>query len=172
MYLYNKDFVNGRDLSFGMNKGIPVSTGIDGAQVSLGNIVAPIQKDLRIDTSFAIEQSLDRQVEKSTSIGEVVQGTTPGRKETLGTNQLVQSNTDVNLSLNEEIHNIGDDQFVRIWFGGYYQNFSSGDKKLVYAGSSTSKAPIILKRKDFIYEGNLNISIESNIASEDRKRKE
>lgn len=85
----------------------------------------PVQKDLRIDTSFAVEQSLDRQVEKSTSIGEVVQGTTPDRKETLGTNQLVQGNTDVNLSLNEQIHAIGDDQFVRIWFGGYYQNFTS-----------------------------------------------
>ena len=60
---------------------------------------------------------LSRNIEKSTSIGEVVQGTTPGRKETLGTNNLIQGNTDINLSLNEEIHAIGDDQFVRIWFG-------------------------------------------------------
>jgi len=133
MYLYNKDYVSGKDLSFGFNKGIPISTGIDGPQVNLSNIVAPIVKDLRVDTSFAVEQSLDKQVEKSTSIGEVVQGTTPGRKETLGTNNLIQGNTDVNLSLNEEIHAIGDDQFVRIWFGGYYQNFTGADKKLVYA---------------------------------------
>lgn len=73
MYLYNKDYVKGTDLDFGFNKKIPISTGIDGAQVSLGNIVTPIQKDLRIDTSFAVEASLDRMVEKSTSIGEVVQ---------------------------------------------------------------------------------------------------
>lgn len=172
MYLYNKDYVSGKDLSFGFNKGIPISTGIDGASVNLDNIVRPVIKDLRIDTSFAVEASLDRQVEKSTSIGEVVQWTTPDRKETLGTNQLVQGNTDVNLSLNEQIHAIGDDQFVRIWFGGYYQNFTSGDKKLVYAGSSTGKSAIVLKRKDFIFEGNLNISVESSIMSEERKKKE
>jgi len=172
MYLFNKDFVSSKDLAFGFNKGIPVSTGLDGASVNLWNIVAPIQKDLRVDTSFAVEQSLDRQVEKSTSIGEVVQGITPWRRETLGTNQLVQTNTDVNLSLNEEIHNIGDEQFITIWFGGYYQNFSSGDKKLVFAGSSTASTPMVLRKSDFIYEGNLSISIESNIASEERKRKE
>jgi len=172
MYLYNKDYVSGKDLAFGFNKGIPISTGIDGASVNLDNIVRPVQKDLRIDTSFAVEQSLDRQVEKSTSIGEVVQGTTPDRKETLGTNQLIQGNTDVNLELNEQLHAVGDDQFVRIWFGGYYQNFTSGDKKLVYAGSSTGKSAIVLKRKDFIFEGNLNISVESNLGSEERKRKE
>jgi len=68
MYLYNKDYVAGKDLSFGFNKGIPITTGIDGAAVNLDNIVRPIQKDLRVDTSFAVEQSLDRQVEKSTSI--------------------------------------------------------------------------------------------------------
>jgi len=172
MYLFNKDFVSSKDLAFWFNKGIPVSTGLDGASVNLGNIVAPIQKDLRVDTSFAVEQSLDRQVEKSTSIGEVVQGITPWRRETLGTNKLVQTNTDVNLSLNEEIHNIGDEQFITIWFGGYYQNFSSWDKKLVFAWSSTASTPMVLRKSDFIYEGNLSISIESNIASEDRKRKE
>tara|TARA_R110000772_G_scaffold195633_1_gene306321 strand:- start:280 stop:453 length:174 start_codon:yes stop_codon:yes gene_type:complete len=36
----------------------------------------------------------------------------------------------------------------------------------------TSQIPINLKRKDFIYEGNLAISIESNAQSETRKRKE
>lgn len=172
MYLFNKDFVSSKDLAFGFNKGIPVSTWLDWASVNLSNIVAPIQKDLRVDTSFAVEQSLDRQVEKSTSIWEVVQGTTPWRKETLGTNQLVQTNTDVNLSLNEEIHNIGDEQFITIWFGGYYNNFTSWDKKLVFAGSSTASTPMVLRKSDFIYEWNLSISIESNIASEERKRKE
>jgi len=172
MYLYNKDYVSGKDLSFGFNKGIPVSTGIDGANVNLDNIVRPIVKDLRIDTSFAVEQSLDRQVEKSTSIGEVVQGTTPTKRETLGTNNLISSNTDVNLQLNEEVHAIGDEQFVKLWFSGYYRNFASGDKKLVYAGSSTGQTAIVLNRKEFVYEGNLNLSIESSIMVEERKRKE
>ena len=73
MYLYNKDYVSGKDLTFGFNKGIPISTGIDGAAVNLQNIVSPIQKDLKVDTSFAVEQDLDNMVERSTSIGAIVQ---------------------------------------------------------------------------------------------------
>jgi len=65
---------------------------------------------------------------------------------------MISSNTDTNLQLNEEIHAIGDEQFVQLWFGGYYQNFEQGDKKLVFAGSTTAKQAIILRRKDFIYE--------------------
>ena len=172
MYLYNKDYVSGKDLTFGFNKGIPISTGIDGAAVNLQNIVSPIQKDLKVDTSFAVEQDLDNMVERSTSIGAIVQGTTTQRRETLGTNQLVATNTDVNLSLNEEVHAVGDEQFIKLWFGGYYINFADGDKKLVYAGSSTGEQAIVLRRSDFIYEGNLSFSIESNIGNEDRKRKE
>lgn len=135
MYLYNKDYVSGKDLDFGFNKGIPISTGIDGAAVNLDNIVRPVVKDLRIDTSFEVEMSMDRQVEKSTSIGEVAQGTTPNKRETLGTNQLIVSNTEINLSLNEELDLIGEEQFVQIWFAGYYQNFQDADKKLIFAGS-------------------------------------
>lgn len=101
-----------------------------------------------------------------------MQGTTTQRRETLGTNQLVATNTDVNLSLNEEVHAVGDEQFIKLWFGGYYINFADGDKKLVYAGSSTGEQAIVLRRNDFIYEGNLTFSIESNIGNEDRKRKE
>lgn len=73
MYIYNKDYVSNKDLAFGFNKGIPVSTGIDGASVNLQNIVSPIQRDLRIDTFQNIDAVLSRNIEKSTSIGEVVQ---------------------------------------------------------------------------------------------------
>ena len=172
MYLYNSDLISGKDLSFGFNKGIPVKMGMWWEQFNIGNVMTPIQKDLRVDTSFQVEQSLDRQVEKSTSIWEVVQGTTPTKRETLGTNNLIQTNTDVNLELNEEIHSVWDEQWINLWFGWYYQNFASGDKKLVFAGSTTAKTAIILKRKDLIYDGNLSISIEWSIAREDRIRKE
>jgi hypothetical protein len=172
MYLYNKDYVSGKDLAFWFNKGIPISTGINGPQVNLQNLVSPVQKDLRIDTSITVEQLMDRQVEKSTSIGEVVQWTTPEKRETLGTNQLIQSNTDVNLSLNEEIDLIGVEKEVQDWFAGYYQNFTDADKKLIFAWMWTGQVPINLKRKDFIYEWNLAISIESNAQSETRKRKQ
>ena len=172
MYLYNKDYVSGKDLAFWFNKGIPISTGINWPQVNLQNLVSPIAKDLRIDTSITVEQLMDRQVEKSTSIWEVVQDTTPEKRETLWTNQLIQSNTDVNLSLNEEIDLIWVEKEIQDWFSGYYQNFTSADKKLIFAGMGTGQIPINLKRKDFIYEGNLAISVESNATSEARKKKQ
>lgn len=172
MYLYNKDYVSWKDLSFWFNKGIPISTGINWPQVNLQNLVSPVAKDLRIDTSITVDQLMDRQVEKSTSIWDVVQWTTPDKRETLWTNQLIQSNTDINLSLNEEIDLIWEEQWVQIWFAWYYQNFSSADSKLIFAWMWTSQIPIQLKRKDFIYEWNLAISIESNAQSETRKRKQ
>lgn len=172
MYLYNKDYVSGKDLSFWFNKWIPISTWINWPQVNLQNLVSPVSKDLRIDTSITVEQLMDKQVEKSTSIWEVVQWTTPEKRETLWTNQLIVSNTDVNLSLNEEIDLIWEEQWVQIWFAWYYQNFSDADKKLIFAWMWTSEIPIQLKKKDFIYEWNLAISIESNAQSETRKRKQ
>lgn len=172
MYLYNSDLVKGSDLNFWFNKWIWVKMWMWWEQFNINNVLAPIQKDLRVDTSFQVEASLDRQVEKSTSIWEVVQWTTPDKRETLGTNQLIQTNTDVNLSLNEEIHSIWDEQWIKIWFGWYYQNFAEWDKKLVYAWWSTAWIPINLKRKDFIYEWNLNLSIETNIRSQERKKRE
>ena len=171
MYIYNKDYVNGKDLTFWFNKWIPISTWI-WPQVNLQNLVSPVQKDLRIDTSITVEQLMDRQVEKSTSIGEVAQWTTPDKRETLWVNQLISSNTDVNLSLNEEIQIIGEEKFVIDWFAWYFQNFNDADKKLIYAWMWTWTTPLRLKRKDFIYEWNLAISIESNIQSETRKKKQ
>lgn len=172
MYLYKQDYVKASDLQFWFNKSIPVRTGVDGADVSLDSLIRPIQKDLSLDSFLTIDPILSKNVERSTSIGDIVQWTNTQRKETLWTNNLVQTNTDINLSLNEELHDVWDEQYVKIWFGGYYQNFSWADKKLIYAWSSTAKQAILLKRADFVYEWNLNISIESNIASEDRKRKE
>lgn len=172
MYLYNKDYVSWKDLSFGFNKWIPVSTWIANPWVNLWNLVQPIQKDLRIDTSIQVEQLMDRQVEKSTSIWEVVQWTTPDKRETLWTNQLIVSNTDINLALNEELDLIWEEQFIEIWFSWYYQNFADADKKLIFAWMWTSQIPIKLKRKDFVYEWNLALSTESNAQTETRKRKQ
>jgi len=172
MYVYNKDYLRSSDLQFWFNKWIAISTWVDWANVNLDNLVRPIQKDLRLNSFLTIDPILAKNVERSTSIWDIVSGTNTQRKETLWTNNLVQTNTDINLSLNEELHDVWDEQYVKIWFGWYYQNFKWADKKLIYAGSSTSKQAILLKREDFVYQWNLNISIESNIASEDRKRKE
>lgn len=170
MYIYNKDYINSKDLSFWFNKWIPVTSWF-AWPVNLWNLITPVQKDLRIDTSITVEQLMDRQVEKSTSIWDVVQWTTPKWRETLGTNQLIQSNTDINLALNEELDLIWEEQFVITWFSWYYQNFKDADTKLVYAWLGTSQIPLKLKRKDFIYEWNLAISLESSAETETRKRK-
>ena len=171
MYLYNKDYVSGKDLSFGFNKGIPVSTGIDGPQVNLNNIVTPIQKDLRIDTTMAIEQSLTNQLEKSLGIGAIAGGSTPERRETAKTNSLIMDSLDILISLNEEVDLIGEEQMVRQWFYGYYENFTNADTKLVFAASGTQTLPINLKRKDFIIDGNLSIDIESSTETESKKNR-
>ena len=171
MYIYNKDYVSGKDLSFGFNKWIPVTTKLNGP-VSLDSLIRPIQRDLKIDTSILVEQLMDKQVEKSTSIWEVVQWSTPSQRETLWTNQLIQTNTDVNLSLNEEIEMIWIEQMVQIWFSWYYENFAEADSKLIYAWSWTAQIPLKIKRKEFLYEWNLAISIENNIQIESRKRKQ
>jgi len=172
MYLYNKDYVSGKDLAFWFNKWIPISTGINWPQVNLQNLVSPVAKDLRIDTSITVDQLMDRQVEKSTSIWDIAAWTTPDKRETLWTNQLIVSNTDVNLNLNEEIDLIWEEAWVQIWFAWYYQNFSNADSKLIFAWMWTSQIPITLKKKDFLYEWNLAISIESNAQSETRKKKQ
>lgn len=172
MYLYNTDVVDKKDLNFWFNKGIPVKMGMWGEQFNINNVLTPIQRDTKVDTSFQVEDSLDRQVEKSTSIWDIVQWTPTARKETLGTNNLVQTNTDINLQINEEIHSIWDEQWINLWFWGYYQNFEDWDKKLVYAWGQTGKEAIMLKKKDFIYTWNLAISIESSLWREDRLRKE
>ena len=60
--------------------------------------------------------------------------------------------TDVILSLNEEMDSIGEQQFAILWYSSYRENFTEADKKIIYAGSSTGQAPIIITRKDFIIE--------------------
>lgn len=68
MYLYNKDYVSAKDISFGFNKGIPVSTGIDGAQANLSNVITPIVKDLRIDGTSAMISEVEQDLQRATSI--------------------------------------------------------------------------------------------------------
>lgn len=68
MYLFNKDYVSGKDLSFGFNKGIPISTGIDGPQVNLSNIVSPVQRDLRVDNTDAMIRAVEEDLSRATSI--------------------------------------------------------------------------------------------------------
>lgn len=137
----------------------------------MNNLIAPIQKDLRIDTTNAIEQSLNAQLEKSLGIGAIAGGSTPERRETAKTNSLIMDSLDILISLNEDVDLIGEEQFVRQWYYGYYVNFEDADKKLVFASSGTQTIPVTIKRKDFIIDGNLSIDIESSSETEMRKNR-
>ena len=128
-----KNYVNSKDLNFGFNKFIPVDTGLDGPNMPLSNIVSTIQKDFRLDESITVDNLLGKQVEMATSIGEVTQGMTPEEQQTATVNSLVQSNTDINLSLNTKINSWGERAFVRLWFNGYWMNFGKSDEKFVQA---------------------------------------
>lgn len=171
MYVYNKDYVKWADLSFGFNKGIPISTGIDWPQVNLDNLVRPIQKDLRTDTTGQIIMENRGQVESSLGIGNIAQGSTPDRRETAKTNSLVMDSLDILMSLNEEIDLIGEEQFIYQLFYGYYENFTWADRKLVLAASGTQTMPLQLKRSDFILDWNLSIKLETSTETESRKNR-
>lgn len=171
MYLFNADYVKGSDLGFWFNKFIPFKSGVDWP-INPQNIVSPIVPNTRIDSTMTLTQSLDRQVEKSTSIWEVAQGTTTEWRETLGTNQLIQSNTDINLSLNTKLDNISEEYFVLEWLRGYYINFTSADSKIIYASEWFMDIPLHIKREDFYVEGNIKIDIETGSETEQRKNKQ
>lgn len=171
MYLFNSDYVSGKDLWFWFNKYIPFKTWIDWP-INPQNIVSPLVPNTRMDASITIDQTLDRQVEKSTSIWEVVQWTTSENRETLWTNQLIQSNTDINLSLNTKLDNISDEYLAIEWMKGYYINFTSADSKIVYASSWFMQMPLVIKKKDFFIEGNIKIEIETTSETEARKNKQ
>lgn len=132
MYLFNKNYVAAKDIQFGFNKAIPVNPGI-GGPMPMDNIMTPLRKDLRVDTSMAVDQTLDKQIERSTGISDISLGSTPEQRETLGTNQLGQANSDIKISLNSKIAKFGHRQHVRLWLEGYYRNFKSADSKLVSA---------------------------------------
>lgn len=171
MYLYNADYVKWADLWFWFNKYIPFKTWIDWA-INPQNIVSPLIPNTRMDASITIDQTMDRQVEKSTSIWEVTQWTTPENRETLWTNQLIQSNTDINLSLNTKLDNISEESLAMEWMKGYYINFTNADTKIIYASSGFMEMPLVVKKEDFFIEWNFKIEIETSMESEARKNKQ
>lgn len=172
MYLANQRYVKSKtDLSFGLNKFIMVDTGQDGP-VNLDSVIRPMTKDFRADNSFVIDDSLDRQVEASLSIGKVVQGSTPERRDSATRDNLVQSNTDINLSLNTKINNFGERNFVRDWLRGYLENFTDADKKIVLMKNGLTVVPVSLTKKEFLVEDQVKIMVVSSGDIEAKKRKE
>lgn len=167
MYLYNTRLIkNKTDLDFWFNK-------LVGANPleweSLNNAVAPISRDFRADNSFVIEQSLDRQVEESTSIWPVTQGSLPSRRETAQTNNLVQDNTDINLALASKIESWWEKQLLKLWLRWYLERFTNGDRKIVNFNTWFGIVPRELKKEDFLSEKLVRIQI-ITVAELDKKR--
>ena len=170
-YLYNKDFVSKSDIKFWFNNVIGVTAWLNGANIPLNNLVTPIVRDLRIDGTSELMREVEEDLQKWTSIWPIAQWSTPERREALGTNKLVQDNTDINLSLNEEIDMIWDFQYVDVWFAWYYQNFKNADEKLVYSATGIWYTPKKIKKEDFFLEGNLTISLETSSKWEENRRR-
>lgn len=171
MYFFNEKYVKSSNLGFGFNKFIPVNMGLD-QNVPLSNIVQSFKPDARADWSFEIDKSLDTQGERSTSLGSIVQGATPESRRTLGEQQLIQGNTDVNLSLASKIGNWGEEAFIRMWLQGYLENFEDGDIKIVTTNTGVGSVPVTMKRKDFLLAALLKIQVSSKNLTEAEQKKE
>jgi hypothetical protein len=171
-YLYNSDYVSGKDIDFTVKKKIPIKTGLDGAQVSLSNIVSKVPVDTNVSASTEFMMKLNRDVDNALSTNPVAEGSTPERRETAKTNSMMMDSADVIFSLNEEMDAIGEQQFVNIHFETYAEKFTEADKKVIYAGSSTGMSPLVITRKDFIIDGNLSLAVETSSEKDKRQAKE
>ena len=160
MYVYNSRLIKNRaDLEFGFNKHIAANPQ-NGE--SIQNAIAPIKRENRSDYSHNIDEGLDKQVEQSTGVGSLSGGTSPDRRETLGTNQIIQSNTDINLWLNAKILSWGEKQIVRIWLRGLVEHLKDWDKKIVNVTIAGWVSTLALVKKDFLEE-NVKIILDTTI---------
>ncbi len=160
MYLYNIRLIKDKtDLDFGFNK-LVATNPLEWE--SLQNAIQPIQKDFRADNSYLIDDSLDKQVQSSTSIGRLTEWSSPERRETATTNRLVQWNTDINLWLIEKTMSWGDKTFWELWFRWYLENFQSWDSKKVKFYTWYGIIPKELRKKDFLAVESISIYVVTN----------
>lgn len=172
MYFYNQKYIKNRaDLTFGFNKFIAVNTGADGA-VPIDSIVRPFAPDSRADNSFKIDESLDLQGDRSTSIGDNLMGTSTPGSDTATEQNIIQTNADINLSLNPKINNWWEKQFVRLWLRWYLENFAAGDKKIISMNTGVGVIPVQLTAKDFLIGLQVKIKIVSKGTIDAQKNKE
>ena len=159
MYLRNTRLIKNKwDLDFGFGKVVD-ATPLEWE--SLANAVAPIQRDVRADNSFVIDDSLDRQVESSTSIWKIAQWTTPERREAATTNRLVQDSTDINLAFTWKIDAIWYERLLKVWYFGYMEELWTWDKKLIFIQTWYGTISREIKRNDFLTDSVLKIKIET-----------
>lgn len=172
MYFYNQKYIkNSSDLSFWFNKFIAVNTWTDW-NVSIDSIIRPFKPDSNADNSFKIDQSLDLQWDRSTSISDNLMGTSAPWWDTATEQQLIQNNTDINLSLNPKINNWWEKQFVRLWLRWYLENFSQADKKILSMNTWVWIIPVSLTKRDFLIWLQVKIKILSKWTIDAQKNKE
>ncbi len=172
MYFYNDKYLDKNKLAFGFNKFIPVSTKQDGA-VSLDSIITSFKPDSRADNSYIIDQDLDKQIERATSIGANITGSTQDKLDATATEAwIVQTNSDINIAYREKIANIGKKQFIRVWLQAYMKNFTEWDKKLVMMYNWIGSTPVELTKKDFLLASYNKIRVRSRTQLEISRKKE
>lgn len=170
MYIRNTRLIkNKADLDFWFNK-IVDATPLEWE--SLQNAVAPVQRDVRADNSLIIDQTLDKQVEASTSIGKIAQWTTPERREWVWTNELIQSNTDINLAFTWKIDAIWYERLLKVWYFGYFEALWTWDKKIIYIQTWYGSLSREIKRKDFLTDDAIKIKIETKSEINDKNLKD
>ena len=170
MYLRNTRLINNKwDLDIWFNKVIDASPVV---WENLSNALIPINKDLRADNSYVLDESLDRQVEASTSLGKIAQWSAPERREWVGTNQLIQWNTDINLSLWAKVDAIGYEKLVNVWLCWYIEEFKSWDKKIVYIQTWTWSISRELKKEEFLSDLAVKITVDTVIEINERLEKD
>ena len=170
MYLRNTRLISNKgDLDIGFNKVIDASPIVG---ESLNNALVPITKDLRADNSYILDDSLDRQVEASTSLGKIAQGSAPERREWVGTNQLIQGNTDINLSLGAKVDAIWYEKLLQVWLCWYLEEFKSWDNKVVYIQTSTWSISRQLKKAEFLKDTAIKITVDTVIEINERLEKD
>lgn len=161
MYIYNTRLIKNRwDLDFGFNKMI----GVNPLEWEpLDNVIKPIQKDFRADNSYLIEESLDAQVEKATSIWPIAQGSEARRRETATTNKIIQWNTDINLSLTAKIMNWWEKSIAELRYRWIIEHMQDWDKKYVKMYNGMTYVPMVLKKKDLISKDQYKITIRNEL---------
>lgn len=161
MYIANTRMIPDRtDLDFGFNK-VVFANPMEGE--SLDNVIKPMQKDFRADNSRLIDQDLDTSLTRVTGgmAGSIISGDETGRRETLGTTQLQQGNTDINLSLTTKISTWFYQNLAWGWYRGYIENFETGDKKIVELQTGLGTNYITLSKKDLLARVSISVKVQS-----------
>lgn len=170
MYLRNTRLIkNKAELDFGFNKIIDANPL---EWESLANAVIPLQRDVRADNSYLIEDSLDKQIEASTSIWKIAQWVSPERREAATTNALIQSNTDINLAFTWKIDAIWYEKLLITWKEWYLDEFRWWDTKLIYIQTWFWMLSRDLEKADFLTDIALKIKIETIIEINEKKQKD